>query len=206
MSLRGNTARRWTRCKLVPVCFVGYRLWKNCRVRPTVCKHTTHFITVITPLSARIPVLSTPLTYRELNLIELLLYSMRRERFVPSGSQRFLKEASSRLSRLMAVTYVRRLWRSRGGGCLDVRREEPPDERKALHRPCICLLWAQSREEDKKCGYFVSSVRLLSPVNLTHCCLLSVRGCSCKATCFVCLQDYQCFWFMSQQHCRQFLS
>lgn len=27
-----------------------------------------------------------------------------------------------------------------GGGCLDVRREEPPDERKALHRPCICLL------------------------------------------------------------------
>lgn len=110
----GNTARRWTRCKLIPVCFVGYRLWKNCRVRPTVCKHTTHFITVITPLSARIPVLSTPLTYRELNLIELLLYSMRRERFVPSGSQRFLKEASSRLSRLMAVTYVRWLWRSRG--------------------------------------------------------------------------------------------
>lgn len=27
-----------------------------------------------------------------------------------------------------------------GGGCLDERREEPPDERKALHRPCICLL------------------------------------------------------------------
>lgn len=149
----GSAARRWTHCKLVPVSlFCGISTPKNCRVRPTVCKHITHFITVIIPLSARIPVLSTPLTYRELNLIELLLSDATGTLCAERLSEVFKGS-------LMAVTYVR--WLSGGGG-LDLRREEPPNERKALHRPCICLLWAESREEDKKCGYFVSSVRLFS--------------------------------------------
>lgn len=195
----GNTAQRWTSCKLVPVvCFLVYRLTKNCRVRPTVCKHIAHFyhfITFITPLWARVPVLSTPLTYRELNLIELLLFDATGTLCAERLSQIF-KGSFLVASRLMAVTYVRWLWWWETWGA--ARWEEGAS-------PSLHLFTLSGRVERRKRNVVILCLlRGFFPVNLTHCCLLSVRGCSCKATCFVCLQDYQCFWFMSHNTVNSF--